>query len=110
MKIKKQEQGFTLIEMLVVLFVIGIIIAIAIPNLRSAGETAQKRADEANRKLIGAQVEQYYLENGSYPTSVKELVNKGYLRSEPKCPGGTGYYKIHKQVNLSSEQRVSCQK
>lgn len=102
----KDENGFTLIEMLVVIFIIGVIIAIALPNFMSAGEKAQQRADEANKRLIGAQADNYYLENGEYPSSVNELVKKGYLRSVPKCPGSKGEYRINKGKNIS--ERVTC--
>jgi prepilin-type N-terminal cleavage/methylation domain-containing protein len=103
-----KEEGFTLIEMLIVLFIIGIVIAIAIPNLKSAGETARDRADLANRKLIGAQADNYYLEYGKYPSSVEELVRKNYLRSVPECPGGRGKYVILTSPSLSPEKRVIC--
>lgn len=104
----RDEKGFTLIEMLVVIFIIGVIIAIALPNFMSAGEKAQQRADEANRRLISAQADNYYLENGEYPGSVDELVKKGYLRSVPKCPGGKGEYRISKGKNV--QERVTCTK
>lgn len=102
----KDEKGFTLIEMLVVIFIIGVIIAIALPNFMSAGEKAQQRADEANRRLISAQADNYYLENGEYPTSVEELVKNGYLRSVPKCPGGKGEYRISRGKGATN--RVTC--
>lgn len=105
-----EEKGFTLIEMLVVLFIIGIIITIAIPNLKSAGESAQERADQANRRLISAQADNYYLEYGEYPASVDELVKRGYLRSVPPCPGGKGQYVINPSPKASSDDRVNCKK
>lgn len=106
----KKEAGFTLVEMLVVLFVIGIILAIAIPNLRTAGESAQQKADQANRKLISAQAEQYFLEHGSYPTSVQTLVKEGYLQSAPTCPKGAGDYVIQTTTKVPSDQRVVCRR
>ena len=108
MSVWKREEGFTLIEMLIVLFIIGIVLAIAIPNLKSAGEAARERADQANRKLIGAQADNFYLEYGRYPASVEELVRKNYLRSVPKCPSGRGKYVILTSSSLSPENRVIC--
>jgi prepilin-type N-terminal cleavage/methylation domain-containing protein len=104
----REEEGFTLIEMLIVLFIIGIVLAIAIPNLKSAGETARERADQANRKLIGSQADNYYLEHGKYPSSVEELVKKNYIRSAPQCPGGKGKYVILSNPSLPPEKRVVC--
>jgi prepilin-type N-terminal cleavage/methylation domain-containing protein len=104
------EAGFTLMEMLVVLFIIGVILAIAVPNLKAAGEKAREQADQANRHLIAAQADHYYLEYGEYPASVDELVKKGYLRSVPTCPGGKGKYVIHRDPKMDSHKRVTCQK
>ncbi|MGA8941893.1 MAG: prepilin-type N-terminal cleavage/methylation domain-containing protein [Thermoactinomyces sp.] len=102
------EKGFTLVEMLIVLFIIGLILAIAIPNLKAAGSKAQEKADLANRQIIAAQADHYFLEYGEYPGSVKELVSRGYLRSVPPCPGGRGQYVIRKEPDLSFERRVTC--
>ncbi|RAL25917.1 competence type IV pilus major pilin ComGC [Thermoflavimicrobium daqui] len=104
------EKGFTLVEMIVVLFIIGLVVACAIPNLKAAGETARERVDQMNRKLISAQADNYYLEYGEYPASVQELVKRNFLRSEPECPGGKGKYIIHRSPNISSEKRVTCEK
>ncbi|PTX65023.1 competence protein ComGC/general secretion pathway protein G [Melghirimyces profundicolus] len=103
--LQRDERGFTLIEMLVVLFVIGVIIAIALPNLKAAGESAQMKACEANRKLIGSQADNYYLELGSYPDSVAKMKQRGYLRTVPTCPA-KGKYVIRK--NAPVEKRVHC--
>ena len=100
------ENGFTLIEMLVVLFIIGLILAIAIPNLKAAGLKAQEKADIANRQMVPAQ-RISILEYGEYPT-VEELVKRGYLRSIPPCPSGNGKYVIHPEPNLPFERRVTC--
>ncbi|QKG84849.1 prepilin-type N-terminal cleavage/methylation domain-containing protein [Kroppenstedtia pulmonis] len=101
----RDQRGFTLIEMLVVLFVIGVIIAIALPNLKAAGESAQKRACDANRKLIGSQADNYYLDLGSYPKSVQQLKRRSYLRTIPKCPS-KGKYAIRSSASV--EKRVKC--
>lgn len=84
---KKSQQGFTLMEMLIVLFIIGVLITIVMPNLTNAGEKAQNKTCEANKRVILAQAEAYYLEKGQvYPRSVQELIDEGYLRDTPFCP------------------------
>lgn len=104
---RKDERGFTLIEMLIVLFVIGIILAIALPNLAKTGDVAENEADEANRKVLLAQAENYRLAEGSYPDTVQQLVNKGYLEEAPKCPNSGETYTFN--VSSSGSLTVSCQ-
>lgn len=81
---RKDEKGFTLIEMLIVLFVIGVILAIALPNLAKTGETANEKADEANIQVLLAQAENYRLVEGRYPDNVDQLVGD-YIKKAPKC-------------------------
>jgi competence protein ComGC len=91
--------------MLVVLFIIGIIIAIALPNFLSATKKANLQADKANRRMIMMQVENFYLDHGTYPNSIHQLVQAKYLRSVPKCPGDAGSYQL---INKSGEMDVTC--
>jgi type II secretion system protein G len=102
----KTEKGFTLVEMLVVLFIIGIIIAIALPNFIQASKKANIQADKANRRMISMQVENYYLDTGSYPSNIQVLVKQKYLRTVPDCPGDAGKYKL---IHKSGEIQVICQ-
>jgi prepilin-type N-terminal cleavage/methylation domain-containing protein len=101
----RDQRGLTLIEMLVVLFIIGVIVAIALPNLKAAGEAAQEKACSANRRLIGAQADNFFLEIGRYPKDVPELQRKGFLRTQPTCPT-KGSYRIRPEA--SEEKRVTC--
>jgi prepilin-type N-terminal cleavage/methylation domain-containing protein len=106
----QDETGFTLIEMLLVLFIMGIILAIAIPNLKAVADKAKDRADLANRQLIGAQVDNYYLEYGEYPATIADLVKAGFLQKVPTCPIGQGEYILHSSPHLPAEKRVTCGK
>lgn len=81
----RNEAGFTLIEMLIVLFIIGVIIAIALPNLTKTGDAAQNNAEEANIRMLEAQAENYRLAEGKYPDDLSVLESEGYVKSMPKC-------------------------
>ena len=91
--IRKQnnESGFTLIEMLIVLFIISILILIAIPNVTKHFATVDKKGCDAYVKMVQGQVEAYRIDIGQYPTSVSELENKEYLkeRDSKACEGKT---------------------
>ncbi|TCS83985.1 competence type IV pilus major pilin ComGC [Tepidibacillus fermentans] len=112
--VKKNNKGFTLIEILVVIFIIGIILAIATPNLKASGEKAQKKACLANQKLIQVQLENYYLEHHAYPNSstfVTDLAKEGLLNSVITCPSGGTYSFDPNYVDPSTNLtrvKVSC--
>lgn len=97
MALLRGQRGFTLIELAVAVFVISVLIAIALPNLRAAGEKAQKVACEGNQRLLRAQLENYYLTEKGYPPGATDqdrltnMVTAGYLQSVPTCPNGGAY-------------------
>lgn len=82
----KNRKGFTLVELMVVLLIIGILVAIAVPVYTNAQANAQKRACQANLRTIDGAITQYQAEQGADPTSVQDLVTKGYLKAVPECP------------------------
>jgi prepilin-type N-terminal cleavage/methylation domain-containing protein len=101
---RKDQKGFTLVELMIVVVIIGILIAIAIPVYSNIQENAEKRACQANQRTILTQMEVYAADhNGDLPTySTTEggtlfgdfLASGSYFQSEPKCPsnGGTASY------------------
>ncbi len=81
---------------MVVILVIGVIMAITVPNLVNAGAKAHQKGCEANQRLIRAQLENYKLETGSYPTGTNDeifqkLIDTKLLAKEPECPAGGDY-------------------
>ena len=61
------EKGFTLIELLVVVIIIGILAAVALPNLMGASDSAREKRVQADLRTISTGIETYYSENGEYP-------------------------------------------
>lgn len=64
---RRREKGFTLIELLIVVAIIGIIAAIAIPNLLNAIDRGKQKRTMADMRTIGTAVEAYAVDNNTYP-------------------------------------------
>ena len=69
MKNTKKAGGFTLIELLIVVAIIGIIAAIAIPNLLNAIDRGKQKRSMSDMRSIGTAVESYAVDNNFYPIS-----------------------------------------
>lgn len=81
-----KKNGFTLIEMLVVMLVISILLLIMIPNLLKNNEAINGKGCEAYVKTVQAQVEVYKIEEGKIPT-LTNLMDGNYIKSVT-CPNG----------------------
>lgn len=86
MSLKLDHRGFTLIEMLIVISLIGILATISAPNFQRyvirAKETSLRRTLFVLRDVI----DQYYGDHGQYPDSLDQLAEERYIRAVPKDP------------------------
>lgn len=92
-RLVQEKSGFTLIEMMVVILVICVLLAIAIPNFQKAREGARTRSCLANLKSVVTAKEQYAVEkrlNQGDPVTFDDLTPT-FLRSRPQCPASGAY-------------------
>ena len=92
MNMFRNERGFTLIELMVVILIIGILVAIAVPVFNAARESAYASTCKANLRTIDGAVETYKASTGeTYPTDVASMqaaLVPNYIKEWPACPQG----------------------
>lgn len=83
----KEESGFTLIEMMIVLLIISVLILIAIPNVTKHSKSIDEKGCSAYVAMVQGQVEAFKMDEKKIPT-ISELATEGYLPENPACPDG----------------------
>ena len=109
---KRSHAGFTLVEIMIVVAVIGIILAIALPNYLKSGKTVHRTVCIANLEKIDGAIDQWALEDristGTAIAGYEEDIYRDYVRGgKPKCPSVgeyiLGVVGVNPQVTCSKE-------
>lgn len=107
----KNERGFTIMELLVVIVIIGVLAAIGVPAYNNMTTRARIAACQANQRTLQAGVGMYFADQGGYPASIAAL--EGNASGTPpipayidnattfKCPSGGTY-------SLDENHKVVC--
>jgi general secretion pathway protein G len=106
-RLRRSQEGFTLIELMVVILIIGLLATIVVQNLKGATDKAKRIKAQADISAFKTALDRYYLDNGAYPSSDQGLAalvsapqngkvpadypSGGYIEQIPNEPWGNPY-------------------
>jgi general secretion pathway protein G len=82
----RREEGFTLIELMIVMIVIGILTAIAVPAYTTYIRNAKEATLREDLRTMRGAIDAYTVDKQKAPQSLDDLVQSGYLKAMPKDP------------------------
>lgn len=82
----KNEAGFTLMELMIVMMIIGILATLAVPSFKSAIKSAQEAVLKEDLRVMRSAIDSYTMDKQKAPQSLDDLVQEGYLKSIPEDP------------------------
>lgn len=83
---RNTHKGYSLIELMIVVAIIGILAALAVPSFQQSAVKAREAALKQNLQTIRTVLDQHYADREIYPPSLETLVEAGYLRQVPMDP------------------------
>jgi general secretion pathway protein G len=83
---RKDEAGFTLMELMIVMMIIGVLTTLAIPSFVSAVRSAREAVLKEDLRVMRSAIDSYTMDKQKAPQSLDDLVQEGYLKVIPEDP------------------------
>jgi general secretion pathway protein G len=83
---RKNEAGFTLMELMIVMMIIGVLTTLAIPSFVSAVRNAREAVLKEDLRVMRSAIDSYTMDKQKAPQSLQDLVQEGYLKVIPEDP------------------------
>lgn len=85
-RMRKQDAGFTLIELMIVMAIIGVLTLVAVPSYIQAVKHAREAVLKEDLQTIRSAIDSYTMDKQKAPQSLDDLVQDGYLKAIPEDP------------------------
>jgi general secretion pathway protein G len=85
-EMRKQDAGFTLLELIIVMSIIAILATLAVPRFNSAVRAAREAVLKEDLHVMRSAIDSYTMDKQKAPQSLDDLVQSGYLRAIPEDP------------------------
>ena len=91
--VRRRTDGFTVMEMMVVMLIIGVVLILTFPNIQQKREIINAKGCESLGEVVNSQILMYEIDHDTKDVSMDDLVHGGYLKeSQRSCPGGKTIY------------------
>lgn len=99
------SRGFTLLELIIVIAIVGILATIAIPALKNVPRRAAESVLKSDLRTFRELIDQFRADKGTYPPTLEVLVEEGYLRELPRDPitkSSTTWQPVFEEIDLEA--------